>query len=78
MGTDDEDEKSKDINGGEEKLSPQEKQMSDNLNLKRTEIIHALIDNLSSKNKTDFEACLNAHLILTELTETEITFSKLI
>lgn len=52
--------------------------MSDILNQKRQEVINALIDNLSSKNLTDLEACLNGHTIMTELTENEITFAKLI
>lgn len=52
--------------------------MSDVLDAKRQEVILRLIENLSSKNKDDFEACLNAQTILTELTESEITFAKLI
>lgn len=51
--------------------------MSDVLNQKRQEIVTALIDNLHSKH-SELEACLNAHLILTELTETEYTFAKLL
>jgi hypothetical protein len=52
--------------------------MNDVLNQKRQEVVQALIDNLSSKNHNDFEACLNAHTILIEMTEQAITFSKLI
>jgi len=52
--------------------------MADVLNVKRQEVISKLIDSLSAKNKDDFEACLNAHTVLTELTENELTFGKLI
>jgi hypothetical protein len=52
--------------------------MSDTLNQKRQEVVLALISNLSGKNKDDFEACLNAHTILTEMTEQAVTFTKLI
>jgi len=62
----------------EEILSPKEKQMAEVLNQKRQEVVLSLIDNLNSKGNTDLEACLNAHLILTELTETDYTFAKLL
>ena len=75
--TDDEEEKSKD-NQEKEVFSPQEQIMNEVLNTKRQEVIVSLIDCLSAKNKEDFEACLNAHQVLTELTENEITFGKLI
>ena len=52
--------------------------MSDTLNQKRQEVVLALISNLSAKNKNDFEACLNAHTILSEMTEQAVTFTKLI
>lgn len=52
--------------------------MNDVLNQKRQEVIIFLIDSLSAKNKNDFEACLNANAILTDLTEHNVTFSKLI
>lgn len=61
----------------EESLSAKDKQMVDVLNQKRQEVVVALIDNLNSRS-SDFEACLNAHLILTELTEMETTFGKLL
>ena len=51
--------------------------MSDVLNQKRQEVITALISNLSGRN-SDFEACLNAHTILSEMTEQAVTFTKLI
>jgi len=60
-------------------LSAVEKEMSEVLSQKRQEVVVSLIDSLSSKNKDNYEACLNAHLILTELTtENEMTFLKLI
>lgn len=62
----------------EEILSPKEKQMAEVLNQKRQEVVLSLIDNLNSKGNTDLEVCLNAHLILTELTETDYTFAKLL
>jgi hypothetical protein len=37
-----------------------------------------MIDQISSKNRKDLEAALNAHTILTELCENEITFGKII
>jgi len=74
--TDDEDEK--DNNAEKEHLTPKEQLMSDTLAQKRQEVIVSLIESLSSKNKTDLEACLNAHTILTELCENEITFGKVI
>ena len=52
--------------------------MTDILNSKRIEVVHSLIKSLSSYNKEDFEACLNAHTILTEMTESEVTFGALI
>lgn len=51
--------------------------MSDVLGQKRQEVVTALIASLSGRNR-DFEACLNAHTILSELTEQAVTFSKLI
>ena len=60
-------------------MSAVEKEMSEVLSQKRQEVVVSLIDSLSSKNKDNYEACLNAHLILTELTtENEMTFLKLI
>jgi hypothetical protein len=52
--------------------------MNDILSAKRQEVIVSLIESLSAKNKDDFEACLNASTILTDLTEHNVTFSKLI
>lgn len=52
--------------------------MSEILNKKQQQVILGLIENLSSKNQHDLEACLNAHFILTELTEYDTTFAKLI
>jgi Holliday junction resolvasome RuvABC DNA-binding subunit len=52
--------------------------MAEILNQKRQEVVLSLIDNLNSKGNRDIEACLNAHLILTELTETDYTFAKLL
>jgi hypothetical protein len=57
---DDDDIKSKE-NQTKEVLTANEQAMSDILNVKRQEVITALIDCLSVKNKEDFEACLNAH-----------------
>ena len=57
---DDDDIKSKE-NQTKEVLTVNEQAMSDILNVKRQEVITALIDCLSVKNKEDFEACLNAH-----------------
>jgi hypothetical protein len=74
--TDDEEEKS--AAQVDENLSPSERLMNDTLNAKRQEVVVSLIENLSAKNKNDLEASLNAHLILTELTESEITFLKLV
>lgn len=46
---------------------------------KRQEVIGTLIEQgLSGRNRGDLEACLNAHLILSELTDQEITYSSLI
>jgi hypothetical protein len=75
--TDDEDEKSKG-DQAQENLSPTEQAMNDILSAKRQEVIVSLIESLSAKNKDDFEACLNASTILTDLTEHNVTFSKLI
>lgn len=47
------------------------------LNTKRQEVINALIDRLSAKNK-DFENCLNANSILLELSDNQLMFAKLI
>lgn len=74
----DEDENKSKNEQDKEQLSPAEQAMSDTLNQKRQQVITALIENISSKNRDDFEAALNAHTILTELCENEITFSKLI
>jgi hypothetical protein len=52
--------------------------MSDTLNQKRQEVYLSLIESLSAKNHSDVEACLNAHLILTELCDNEVAFGKLI
>jgi hypothetical protein len=52
--------------------------MVDTLNQKRQEVIVSLISSISSKNKEDLEAALNAHTILTELCENETTFAKII
>jgi hypothetical protein len=51
--------------------------MADVLNAKKQEVISTLIDNLSSRNK-DFEACLNAQLVLLELVDSDQLFPKLI
>ena len=52
--------------------------MFDILNQKRQEVLVSLIDQISFKNRKDLEAALNAHTILTELCENEITFGKII
>jgi hypothetical protein len=52
--------------------------MADTLNQKRQEVIVSLIEQISSKNRSDLEAALNGHTILTELCENEVTFSKII
>lgn len=52
--------------------------MNNILNQKRQEVYLSLIENLSIKNKNDFEACLNAHLVLTEICDNEVAFAKLI
>jgi hypothetical protein len=52
--------------------------MQDVLNQKRQEVIVSLIEQISSKNRKDLEAAMNAHTILTELCENEITFAKII
>lgn len=75
--TDDEDDtKSKD--NQKEQLSPHEQSMLDILNQKRQQVVTSLIDSVSSKNRDDLEAALNAHTILTELCENEVTFSRVI
>lgn len=47
------------------------------LNTKRQEVVANLIDCLGAKNK-NFEATLNAQLILLELTDNEHLFGKLV
>ena len=63
--------------GDEENLSPTDAKIQEVLNQKRHEVIGVLIDRVGSKN-ADFENCLNAHLILMELTENETLFPFLI
>ena len=41
-------------------------------------MIVSLIEQISAKNRKDLEAAMNAHTILTELCENEITFAKII
>jgi len=60
-----------------EKLSPSEAKMVEVLAEKRQEVIAALIERLSGKNK-DFENCLNAHSILLELSDNDQLFGKLV
>ena len=50
--------------------------MSDILSTKQSEVISFLIKKLSFKNH-DLESCLNAHIILQELADSEAGFSKL-
>lgn len=52
--------------------------MNETLNQKRQEVYKNLIESLSDKNQNDFEACLNAHLVLTEVCDNETSFTKLI
>ncbi len=52
--------------------------MQETLVQKRQEVILNLIEQISAKNRKDLEAALNAHTILTELCENEITFAKII
>ena len=51
--------------------------MDEVLQAKRQEILLTLIERLSVKN-SDLEYCLNANLILQELTDSEIGFLKLV
>ena len=51
--------------------------MVDVLNAKRQEVVQTLIDRLSGKN-SDYERCLNAHMILIELTDNDQLFGTLV
>ncbi len=54
-----------------------EQKMKITLNLKRQEVISTLIDRLGAKNK-DFENCLNAQTILTELIDSKKIYKRII
>jgi hypothetical protein len=45
---------------------------------RRQEVVANLIDKLSAHNATDFESCLNAHSILTEMSDNDVLFEKLV
>jgi hypothetical protein len=60
----------------EVKLSPEEQKMTDILNQKRQEVVETLMDRLGPANKS-FENCLNAHMVLAELSDNDQLFGKL-
>ena len=59
-------------------LSPNDAKMIEVLKNRRQEVVAALIEKLSSKNLTDLESCLNAHTILSEMSDNDILFEKLV
>lgn len=59
-------------------LSPDEAQMTEVLKARRQEVVAFLIEKLSSKNSCDFESCLNANAILSEMTDNDVLFEKLV
>ena len=52
------------------KMTPEEAKMTEVLAQKRQEVIATLIERLGTSNK-DYENCLNANMILTELSDNE-------
>lgn len=54
----------------EVKLSPEEQRMTEVLNQKRQEVVETLMDRLGPGNDS-FESCLNAHMVLFELSEND-------
>jgi len=57
-------------------MTPEEAKMTEVLNQKRQEVIETLMDRLGPTNK-NFENCLNAHMILNELSDNEQLYGKL-
>ena len=62
----------------ETELTPEQQRMQEILNKKGQQIILALMDQLSTRNKGDLEVALNSHTILMEFTENDQCFNLLI
>lgn len=59
-------------------MTPEQQRMQEILNKKGQQIILALMDQLSTRNKGDLEVALNSHTILMEFTENDHCFNLLI
>ncbi len=60
-----------------EGMSDLEKEMHFVLSQRKQEVVGRLIHSLTSQNK-DVEKCLNAHYVLSELADNEMTYGKLV